>query len=105
MSYVTWSLLLLALIAANIPWFNERFLLFIKPKSGSKKAWMCLLEVLLMYCLIGFIAAGMEYRITGDTHVQDWEFYAVTFFVFLVFACPGFIYRYQLRHYLRKDNG
>ena len=100
MSAVVWMIVALALITSNLPWFSERFLFFIRLKDGIKKFWMCLLEVVLMYFLIGFIAIGLERKITGEIYSQDWEFYAVTFFVFLVFSCPGFIYRYQLRHYL-----
>ena len=102
MSHIVWIIVLLALVAANLPWLYERFLVFIKP-ADVKKPWMCLLEVVLMYFLTGFVALGLERKITGEIHQQDWEFYAVTFFVFLVFSCPGFIYRYQLRHYLKRE--
>jgi hypothetical protein len=38
---------------------------------------------------------------TGEIYHQDWVFYAVTISLFLVFALPGFIYRYDLRRQLR----
>ena len=88
---VTWLLIILTVILANIPWFYGRFLLFTRPER--KTVWMCLLEWLLLYCLAGFLALGVEKKMQGETHAQDWEFYAVTFFLFVVFAFPGFIYR------------
>ncbi len=98
---VAWLLVLLAFVLANIPWFTERFVFFIKPASGKKKVWMCLLEIPMLYCLMGFIAIGVERKMTGEIHRQDWEFYWVSFFLFLILSVPGFIYRYQLRHYLK----
>ena len=35
----------------------------------------------------------VEKKSIGNVHSQDWEFYAVTFFLFLVFSFPGFIYK------------
>ena len=88
---LTWLLIFVTLILANLPWFYGRFLLFIKP--GKKLLWMCLLEWLILYFLAGFLALGVEKKMQGEIHAQDWEFYAVTFFLFVVFAFPGFIYK------------
>jgi hypothetical protein len=39
---------------------------------------------------------------TGQLHTQDWEFYATSFCLFIVFALPGFIYRHDfLNHWQR----
>ncbi len=86
---VTWLLIAVTVILANLPWCYGRFLLVIKP--DRKKQWMCLLEWLLLYFLAGFLALGVEQKMQGENHAQDWEFYAVTFFLFMVFAFPGFI--------------
>lgn len=94
-----WILLVLAVIAANLPWMSERILLFWKP-DGDKPAWSRLFEWLLLYFIVGGIAIGLEQKIMGNRHSQDWEFYAVTACLFLVFALPGFIYRHDLRHHL-----
>ena len=88
---VVWLLLGITIFLANIPWFYGRFLLFLRPPR--KYVWMCLLEWLLLYFLAGFLALGVEKKMQGETHAQDWEFYAVTFFLFMVFAFPGFIFR------------
>lgn len=88
---ITWLLIIVTVFLANIPWFYGRFLLIIKP--AGKTVWMCLVEWLLLYFLAGFLALGVEKKMQGETHAQDWEFYAVTFFLFVVFAFPGFIYK------------
>ncbi len=95
-----WVLIVVLFIAANLPWLNERFLIFIEPEDHRKKVWMRLLEWLLLYFLCGLLALGMEKKMTGQIHPQDWEFYAVGFCLFMVFAFPGFIYRHELRKHL-----
>lgn len=87
---ITWLLIIVTVFLANIPWFYGRFLLFARP--ARKKVWMCLVEWLMLYFLAGFLAFGVEKKMQGETHAQDWEFYTVTFFLFVVFAFPGFIY-------------
>jgi hypothetical protein len=92
--------LLIALVAANLPWLSER-IFFIKRPEGAKSAWMRLFEWLVLYLVVGVVGLGLERRATGEMHSQDWEFFAVTASVFMVFAIPGFIYRYQLRPFLK----
>ncbi|HSR62143.1 MAG TPA: DUF2818 family protein [Gammaproteobacteria bacterium] len=109
-SLAVWLFIVLAIISANLPWFSERFLFVFRLKEGTKPFYLRLLEWLLLYFLTGLLAAGLEKKITGEIHTQDWEFYAVGFFLFLVFASPGVIYRYELKkhldawHRLRKKN-
>jgi hypothetical protein len=95
-------LLLLAFLAANLPWLSERVFFVFKPKSGKKGASIRLLEWLLLYFVVGLIALGLEQKFIGARHDQDWEFYAINFCLFLVFALPGFIYRYDLKPHLDK---
>lgn len=95
-------LLGVAFVAANLPWMSER-LLFVFPAPGGVKAgWLRLLEWLVLYFLVGGIALGLEQKSFGERQPQDWEFYAVTLCLFLVFALPGFIYRYDLKGHLDK---
>lgn len=99
-----WILLLVAVLAANLPWLGERFFFFFNPPGGkTKRAWMRLLEWLVLYLLVGLMAVGLEQKATGDRYAQDWEFYVVTLCLFVVFAIPGFIYRYQLRPILERQ--
>lgn len=88
-------LLAISLIAANLPFMFER-LFFIKPLANGKHLGWHLLELVVLYFVVGGIAWLLE-RETGDVHSQNWEFYAVTASLFLVFAFPGFVYRYLWR--------
>lgn len=103
-----WILIVILFIAANLPWLSERFLIFIRPKDNQKKIWMRLLEWLILYFLAGLLALGLEKKATGEIHNQDWEFYVVGFFLFMIFAIPGFIWRHELSRHLsllNKTNG
>lgn len=95
--------LVVAFLAANVPWLSERFLLIVKLRC--KSGWLRWLEWLLLYMLIGLLAAGLEYKATGTGHAQDWEFYVTTLCLFMVFGLPGFIYHYDLRKILQERNG
>ena len=97
-----WILLIIAIIAANLPWLSERFLLFVKPRNNVKRIWMRLLEWLILYVIIGLVAKGFEKKMYGQTEEQGWEFYAVTFCLFIIFALPGFIYRHDLKKLLDR---
>jgi len=52
-----------------------------------------LAEVLFFYFAVGLLVTFLETQVIGDAHSQGWEFYVVTFFLFIVFSSPGFIYR------------
>ena len=100
-SLVVWVLLLLAFVAANLPWISDRIFLVFAPKQ-AKRAWLRLVEWVVLYAVLGTLALGLEQKLTGGYHAQSWEFYTVTFCLFLVFALPGFIYRYDLKHHLER---
>ncbi len=92
-------MLAIALVAANLPWFSERFLFVLSP-GGGKRFWMRLLEWGVLYLAVGGIAVGLEQKIYGRVHPQSWEFYVVTVALFAVFAVPGLVYRHILQHLL-----
>ncbi len=93
----------LAVVAANLPWLSERWLLVIaRPDRRAKPFWLRLIEWGLLYGPIAGMGFGFEFKMTGTVHAQDWEFYAVTLCLFAVSALPGFIYRYQLRRLLEQ---
>ncbi len=96
------SLILIAVIAANLPWLSDRILLVRRSGEGGKGAWWRWLEWLLLYFLVGGLALGLENKLNGEIYPQDWEFYAVTLCLFLVFSLPGFIYRYEFKHLLER---
>jgi len=88
-------LILLALLAANLPWFSER-LFYTLPVKVKHVGWQ-LLELVLLYFIIGAIAFFSERSTLGQVAPQHWEFYATTGCLFLVFAFPGFVWRYLWR--------
>jgi hypothetical protein len=55
-----------------------------------------IIELLVYYAATAAIAFWMESRL-GPVYRQRWEFWAVTACLFLVFAYPGFVYRYLWR--------
>lgn len=89
-------LLLVAFVAANLPFLLERIFFIIKPKTGSKNVAWRLLELLVLYFVVGGIGLLLENKL-GQIHSQNWEFYAITGALFVVFAYPGFVYRYLWR--------
>lgn len=90
-------LLLLALLAANLPWFSERLFYFIPLKGQRKALGWSLLELIVLYFAVGMMAIAVERGSIGQVAAQGWEFYAITFSLFIVFAFPGFVYRYLWR--------
>jgi Na+(H+)/acetate symporter ActP len=88
------SLLLLALVLANVPWLTSRLFFVFPLKQGAKSVAWCLLELVVFYFAVGFLARYAEQRTMGQVSPQKWEFYAITACMFLVLAFPGFIYRF-----------
>jgi uncharacterized membrane protein len=95
-SISTSLLLILAFVAANLPFLVERIFFVVRPKTGSKGFSWRLLELVVMFFVVGGIAMLLEGKL-GDIHKQNWEFYAVNTALFVVFAYPGFVYRYLWR--------
>ncbi len=88
-----WILLALAILAANLPWFSNKLFYVVKLKHSPKNLALCLLELIVLYFLMGALAYYAEFATLGQTAPQGWEFYAVTACLFLVFAFPGFVYK------------
>jgi hypothetical protein len=100
-SLASWLVVAIALAAANLPFLTERVfgLVPLKAKPAgdgtarTKSFPLRLLELIVLYFLVGFLARALESRI-GGVFAQNWEFYAVTGCLFLVLAFPGFVLRY-----------
>ncbi|MDP9901472.1 hypothetical protein J2W36_003739 [Variovorax ginsengisoli] len=91
-------MLFVALVAANLPFVNERLLALFAFRSGHGKTLAVrLAELVLLYFVAGGIGLLFERRV-GQIAPQGWEFYAVTGALFIVLAFPGFIWRYLLKH-------
>lgn len=97
-SLSSWFVILLAAIAANLPFINERLFAVISLKQNKKPVWARLVELLVLYAILGTVAYGLESRI-GNAFPQGWEFYAVTACLFIVLAYPGFVLRYLRRRH------
>ena len=89
-------LLVLALLAANLPFVSDRICGFFK--TSHKHFGWHLLELVISYLLVGAFSYFLETRY-GPWQAQNWPFYAATAALFCVFAFPGFVIRYfWLRH-------
>lgn len=91
-------MILLAVLAANLPFFSERLFALIPLRISAKPLWLRLLEMLVLYGLVGVLAYFLEARI-GNVFTQKWEFYAITACLFIVLAFPGFVFRYLLKRH------
>lgn len=89
-------MIILAIFTANMPFLNERLFAIIPIRASIKPFWLRLIELIILYLALGFIARLLEARL-GNVFVQTWEFFAVTSFLFLVLAYPGFVFRYLLK--------
>lgn len=91
----------MSIAAANLPFLTERVFGLVSLKArpagdGSprtKPLALRLLELIVLYFVVGFLARALESRI-GGVFAQNWEFYAITGCLFLVLAFPGFVLRY-----------
>ena len=94
-STLVWTVIVMALVAANLPFLSNRLFL-VRSLAGPKSLALRLLELVLLYVVVGFVALALEQRI-GQVAPQGWEFYVVTSSLFLTLAFPGFVYRYLYR--------
>lgn len=92
-----WLVLAVALLAANLPFFNERLFGIVPLRAPAKSLALRLAELVLLYFAAGGIGLLFERRL-GQIAPQGWEFYAVTASLFVVLAFPGFTWRYLMKH-------
>lgn len=90
-----WLVLIAALIAANLPFVNNRWLALI-PRKETKTLGLRLGELVVFYFLVGGVGLALE-QSAGQIYPQGWEFYATTASLFLTLAFPGFVYRYLFK--------
>ena len=90
-----WAVVLLALLAANLPFISKRFML-VYPLRSPKTLPLRLLELVLWYFITGALGLALEHQ-AGQIAAQGWEFYAITGTLFVTFAFPGFVLRYLLK--------
>jgi hypothetical protein len=96
-AFSVWLVVLMALAAANLPFLTQRALGLLALKQPKTLA-LRLLELLALYFLVGALGMLLEKRL-GQIAPQTWEFFAITFALFLTFAFPGFVYRYLFKRH------
>ena len=89
--------LLAAIVAANLPFVNDR-LFAVGPRRPRKALGWRLLELLVFGGLVLLLGFALESRV-GQRHPQGWEFYAAALCLFVTFAFPGFVWRYLRKHH------
>lgn len=95
LSFSVWLVVVLAVIGANLPFINDRWLA-VWPRKAPKSLAVRLLELVLLYLLVGGMALMLE-QAAGQIYPQKWEFYATTATLFLTLAFPGFVFKYLRR--------
>ena len=86
------ALLLVAFLAANLP-FVSRKLFGVVTLARAKHAGWQALELLVMFGVVAVLAYGLEAR-QSAVHPQNWQFYVTNLALCLVFAFPGFVGRH-----------
>jgi len=98
-AFSSWLVIVLALAAANLPFFNEKLFAVLgatRVHGGAprvKPLALRLLELIVLYFVVGAIAFALEARL-GNAFTHTWEFFAITGCLFLVLSFPGFVWRY-----------
>jgi hypothetical protein len=104
-AFSSWLVIVLALVAANVPFFNEKVFAVLgmgRAHGGAprvKPLALRLLELVFLYFIVGALAFALEARL-GNAFTHTWEFFAITGCLFIVLSFPGFVWRY-----LRKTRG
>ncbi|AQS51138.1 DUF2818 family protein [Paenalcaligenes hominis] len=62
----------------------------------EKSFFARLLEFTALYAFVGLLGVGFESSL-GSVFPQRWEFYVITYCLFIILAYPGFVLRYLLK--------
>ncbi len=100
-----WLVVLVAITFANLPFLNQRLFALVPLRWQSKSTksvkpnkpigWR-LAELGVLYWLTRLLSYVLEARL-GNVFAQGWQFYAITFSLFLVLAFPGFVFCYLVK--------
>ncbi len=90
-----WLVIVMAVVAANLPFINERIFL-VGPRREPKPFGWRLVELGVLYAIVLAIGRALEARL-GQNQPQPWEFYVAMASLFLTLAFPGFVWRYLRR--------
>jgi Protein of unknown function (DUF2818) len=87
--------ILLAVLAANLPFVSQRLLGVLSLKQPKILATR-LAELAVLYFLVGGVGLLLENK-AGQIAPQGWEFYAITATLFVTLSFPGFVFRYLFK--------
>ncbi|WP_233862824.1 DUF2818 family protein [Paraburkholderia adhaesiva] len=96
MSAAGWFIVLLALVGANLPFVNQRLFGVVPLRAQKKRVWLRIAELIVLYFVVGAFGFLLEAR-AGNRFDQGWQFYAITFSLFVVLAFPGFAWQYLVK--------
>ena len=94
-SAAAWLVIVFAVVAANLPFVNERIFI-VGPRRQRKPLGWRLVELVVLYAVTLGVGFALEARI-GQIQPQGWEFYVAMASLFLTLAFPGFVWRYLRR--------
>ncbi|WP_310384074.1 DUF2818 family protein [Roseateles sp.] len=90
-----WLVLIVAVVAANWPYFSPRLMLLGPVRRPKPVGWR-LFELAIMACLTLALGFTIEAKL-GQRHPQGWEFYAAALCLFITLGFPGFVWCYLRR--------
>ena len=88
--------ILAGLVLATLPMLGDRSVFAIPLLKSSKSAWVRVLEFVIAYAIWISVGRLLEAQV-GQVNKQGWQFYVVTFLLFIVAAFPAFAWRYLWR--------
>ena len=88
--------ILAGLVLATLPMLGDRSVFAIPLLKSSKSAWVRVLEFVIAYAIWILVGRLLEAQV-GQVNKQGWQFYVVTFLLFMVAAFPAFAWRYLWR--------
>lgn len=94
-SWAVWLVLATAIVAANLPFVNQR-LFVLGPRKAPKPILWHVVEMVVYLGIVTAIGRMVEAQVSQAVP-QRWEFYAVWGCIFLTFGFPGFVWRFLRR--------
>ena len=88
--------ILAGLVLATLPMLGDRSVFAIPLLKSSKSAWVRVLEFVIAYAIWILVGRLLEVQV-GQVNKKGWQFYVVTFLLFIVAAFPAFAWRYLWR--------
>ena len=88
--------ILAGLVLATLPMLGDRSVFAIPLLKSSKSAWVRVLEFVIAYAIWILVGRLLEAQV-GQVNKQGWQFYVVTFLLFIVAAFTAFAWRYLWR--------